>query len=298
MGSARRLDIAGPATLDDVPGWFFEQDRALFAWFLDHQNQGSVPGDLLDLGAYLGKSAILMGRYLVGDQRLTVCDLFDDAAPDDDNDEEMRPYRSTLNREAFERNYVAFHPKLPTIVQGLTSEISNHVPAASCRFVHVDASHLYTHVDADLRSARTLLHDRGIVACDDVRQAHTPGVAAAVWAAVVCGDLRPICLSDSKLYGTWGDPGPIQRDLTSWLATFGPDTFETQVIAGHPVVRIATWRPPRAEIRSSLPPGPKRRAPGGQATWTRAAGIAKRAARELLPPVVTRAIRGLRTGPR
>jgi hypothetical protein len=285
---------AAPATLEDVPGWFFAQDQALFGWFLERQNRRSVPGDLLDMGAYLGKSAILMGRYLAGGQRLTVCDLFDDATTDVDHGEEMAAYRSTLNRQAFERNYLAFHSDLPTIVQGLTTEIPNHVAAGSCRFVHVDASHLYVHVDADLQTARMVLHDQGIVACDDIRQPHTPGVAAAVWASVVCGDLRPICLSDSKLYGTWGDPGPVQRDLEEWLGTFGSGTFETQVIAGTPVVRVARWDPPRVAVRSRTGVVSDRRAASGLSARSRAAALGKRVARELLPPVVTRALRSLR----
>jgi hypothetical protein len=288
------LQTAAPATLEDVPGWFFDQDKALFGWFLERQNRLSVPGDLLDLGAYLGKSAILMGHYLVGEQRLTVCDLFDDPAVELDHGDEMRPYRPTLSRQAFERNYLAFHPALPAIVQGLTTDIPNHVAVASCRFVHVDASHLYPHVAADIQTSRMVLHDQGMVACDDFRQPHTPGVAAAVWAAVVCGDLRPVCLSDSKFYGTWGDPRPVQQDLEEWLAAFGSGAFETQVIAGKTVVRIASWNPPRTEFRSLAGVVVDHRPSGILNARRKATSVAKGVARELLPPVLTRALRALR----
>jgi hypothetical protein len=288
------MNTAKLATLDDVPGWFVDQDQALISWFLERQNRLAVPGDLLELGAYLGKSAILIGQYRLGDQRLTVFDLFEDAAQDHDNDAEMRQYRSTLTRPAFERNYLAFHAALPSIVQGPTSTVSSHVAPRSCRFAHVDASHLYEHVEADIKACQAALHAEGLLVCDDFRAPHTPGVAAAVWGAVTSGGLRPICLSDSKFYGTWGDPGPVQSELIAWLETFGPQSFETHKIAGSPVVRIADWRPPKPEIRSHAYSATSLGAPAVTAIAPRKGILlAKRVAREILPPVITRALKAL-----
>jgi predicted O-methyltransferase YrrM len=294
MGSETNMNAAKLATLDDIPGWLFGQDQALISWFLERQNRLAIPGDLLELGAYLGKSAILIGRYRLGDQRLTVIDLFEEAAQDHDNDEEMRQYRSTLTRRAFERNYLAFHTALPTIVQGPTSTISSHVAPQSCRFVHVDASHLYEHVEADIKACRAVLQTEGLLVCDDFRAPHTPGVAAAVWGAVTSGGLRPICLSDSKFYGTWGDPGPVQRELIAWLETFGPQSFESQKIAGSMVVRIADWHPPKAEIRSHVYSATSLGASAVTVSRPRRGiRIARRVAREVLPPVITRALKAL-----
>lgn len=289
------MTTTNPATLDDVAGWLFDQDQALMSWFLERQNRLAIPGDLLELGAYLGKSAILIGRYRRGDQRLTVFDLFEDAAQDHDNDEEMRQYRPTLTRLAFERNYLAFHTELPSIVQGPTSTISSHVAPQSCRFAHVDASHLYEHVQADIEACRAVLHTEGLLVCDDFRAPHTPGVAAAVWGAVTSGELHPICLSDSKFYGTWGDPGPVQSELIAWLETFGQQSFDAHRIAGRTVVRIAGWSPPKAEIRSHTYSATSLGAPAVRADAPpRGILLAKRIAREVLPPVITRALQALR----
>lgn len=285
-------DAAKPATLEDVPGWFASQDQALISWFLERQNRLAMPGDLLELGPYLGKSAILIGRYLVGEQRLTVCDLFEDAAQDDDNQGEMRQYRPTLTRLAFERNYRAFHTALPSIVQGSSSAISRHVEPRSCRFAHVDASHLYEHVKADIEACQALVQTEGLLVCDDYRAPHTPGVAAAVWSAVTHGELHPICLTDSKFYGTWGDPDPVQSELIAWLETFGPQTFETQKIAGDTVVHIMSWRPPPTEIRSRADAALSIAAPTLKGSHRRnGIRLARRVAREVLPPVVTRALK-------
>lgn len=58
-------NLPAPTRLDEVKGWFWPADQILFDWFLSRQNADpSGGGDLLELGAYLGKSAIFLGGYL------------------------------------------------------------------------------------------------------------------------------------------------------------------------------------------------------------------------------------------
>ncbi|TDB93387.1 class I SAM-dependent methyltransferase [Actinomadura sp. 7K534] len=231
-----------PASLDDVKGWFPETDQRLFTWFLERQDQLGESGDLVELGSYLGKSAILMGRHLRDGETFTVCDLFDSDASDDPNRAEMARSYATLTRAAFEENYRAFHDRLPEIVQGPTSSILDHVQPESCRFVHVDASHLYEHVHGDIRAAQVMLRPGGVIVCDDYRSEHTPGVSAAVWEAVITGGLRPVCITPMKLYGTWGDTGPVQDDLLNWLEKQEDVWHEVQQVAGRRLVRVKKKR--------------------------------------------------------
>ena len=203
--------------LKDVPGWFPVIDQDLFTWVLERQRDLAQWGDLLELGAYLGKSAILTGRHLRAAELFTVCDLFDSDAPDAENAKEMNGSYRSLTRVGFEENYLAFHARLPEIIEAPTSQVLEHVKPDSCRFVHIDASHLYEHVRGDLATARAVLKQDGIVVCDDYRSPHTPGVSAAVWEAVADDGLRVICVTTQKLYGTWGDPEPVRRDLLTWL---------------------------------------------------------------------------------
>ncbi|WP_395104239.1 class I SAM-dependent methyltransferase [Actinomadura sp. SCN-SB] len=232
-----------PASPDDVKGWFPKIDQLLFTWFLERQARLGQPGDLVELGSYLGKSAILIGRHVREGETFTVCDLFGSEAPDDSNQQEMIHSYSTLTREAFERNYRAFHDRLPEIVQGPTSLILDRVRPDSCRFVHVDASHLYEHVSGDIEAARTMLSDEGVVVCDDYRSEHTPGVAAAVWEAVVTGGLRPICVTPQKFYGTWGEVDAIRDDLLAWAEAKENVWHGVQRVAGHRLVRVkGRWR--------------------------------------------------------
>ncbi|MFI9379149.1 class I SAM-dependent methyltransferase [Streptomyces parvulus] len=307
-----------PGELNDVPGWFWPLDQVLFSWFLERQESLDTRGDLLELGAYLGKSAILLGHRLRAGETLTVCDLFGAEPPDAANRAEAAKSYSSLTRQAFERNYLSFHDTLPTIVQAPSSAIVDEVAPGSCRFVHIDASHLYEHVEGDIGAARDLLGPDGIVVLDDFRSEHTPGVAVAAWEAVLNRGLRPICLSSQKLYGTWGDPEPVQEALMAALRGRDDIAVTVERAAGHRLVRT------RARIkRLSPPPLPVSRYPApaaepearpadpapvpGQGAQSRTARTprpprprdrTRRLALDLLPPLVTRAVRRYRAARR
>lgn len=231
---------------------------------------------------------------------MTVCDLF--AAPDERNAAEARKSYATLTRVAFEQNYLAFHDELPDVVQGPTSLVPDHVAPDSCRFVHVDASHLYEHVAGDIEAAHTALVPTGVVVLDDFRSEHTPGVAAATWEAVFLRGLRPVCLTTQKLYGTWGDPEPLQEELLADEKWRAGTHLSVQEIAGQRVLRFS-GRPPNPaaprsryadEIRESdTAAAPDRAAPSPQAAGSvpRRRSPVRKLAADVLPPVVTRAIR-------
>ncbi|MFF2748491.1 class I SAM-dependent methyltransferase [Kitasatospora sp. NPDC058048] len=261
---------SAPLKRDDIPGWFFSLDRAAFSHLLSAQSAAGVTGDVLELGSYLGRSAVLLGDHLRPGERLTVCDLFDSEAGDAENAAEMNmSYRRTLTRSAFEANYLAFHGELPEIVQAPTSALADgRVRAHSCRFVHVDASHLYEHVAGDIAVARAALAENGVVALDDYRSEHTPGVSAAVWEAVFTGGLRPVLLTPMKFYGTWGDAAAVQAVLKErdwWAEGY---TVDEDTIADAKVLRLNYQV--KAPVQRSTP---------------------RRLALELLPPVATKATR-------
>ncbi|QCX76951.1 hypothetical protein C9F11_16455 [Streptomyces sp. YIM 121038] len=268
-------DLPVPTAFSDVKGWFHPADQVLFDWFLSRQLDLGEPGDLLELGAYLGKSAIFMGSYLRPDETFTVCDLFDSPAPDDANSKEMGRSYATLTRRAFEANYRSFHDELPQVVQAPSAGIATHVPGGSCRFVHIDASHLYEHVHADIAAARELLTPDGIVVLDDFRAEHCPGVAAATWGAVATTGLKPLCITATKFYGTWGRYEAVHGELGRLLKGRDDMWHGAEEVAGHPMIRISgrkarTPAHPRSRHASVAPPrkdeaGPRRtRRPRGR----------------------------------
>ena len=264
-------------------------------WLLERQERLGTTGDLLELGCYLGKSAILIGKHLRPGETFTVCDLFDAKPEDLANEAENKHSYPTLTRQGFEANYLAFYETLPVIVQSTTDQILKHVAPDSCRFVHVDASHLWEHVRGDLEAAQFVLNADGVVVCDDYRSEHTPGVAAAVWSAVANGGLKPICVTGNKLYGTWGDPEPIQDDLVEWLRSHRHWLPEFQNILDHRVVRVRRWEQP--PLPTFVPRGqqeapvPLRQRLLSRDRWPRAHKLAY----DLLPPVLTTAIKRARS---
>ncbi|MGW5784323.1 class I SAM-dependent methyltransferase [Streptomyces sp. NPDC003757] len=305
-----------PGELNDVPGWFWPLDQVLFSWFLERQERLHTRGDLLELGAYLGKSAILLGHHLRDGETLTVCDLFGAEPPDAANRAEAAKSYSSLTRQAFERNYLSFHDTLPTVIQAPSSAVVDRVAPGSCRFVHVDASHLYEHVEGDIGAARELLGPDGIVVLDDFRSEHTPGVAVAAWEAVLNRGLRPVCLSSQKLYGTWGDPEPVQEELLAALRGREDIAVTVERAAGQRLVRTrarskrlrppslpSSRRPAPAAVPAPVPdagradaaPVPDRtaqaRPPARAARPPAPRERTRRLALDLLPPLVTRAVR-------
>jgi predicted O-methyltransferase YrrM len=240
--------------LDSVPGWFDRADQLLFRWFLGEQVRLGQLGDLAELGTFMGKSAILIGEYVQPGETLTVVDLFESRAPEQVNRLVNDRDYGSLTRAAFEGHYLRFHAGLPNIVQGLTRAVTDRASHGSHRWVHVDASHMYEDVRQDLASARTLLNDNGVVVCDDIRSAHTPGVAAATWEAVVNDALNPIVMSRAKLYSTWSDPTEWEERLARWLPASG-FAWERQRVAGRTLFRVWSVQvPPRPRLARQLAP--------------------------------------------
>ncbi|WP_310961473.1 class I SAM-dependent methyltransferase [Nocardioides terrisoli] len=247
------LDPHGPA-LRQVKGWFRLADRRLFEWFLERQQARGQHGELVEVGAFEGKSAILIGAYLGEGETLTVVDLFERSAGDDANSQENQRSYKNLTQQAFESNYLKFHAELPTVHAGPSSDVADLVTPGSVRFLHIDASHLYAHVAVDIDIARTLLQPDGVVVLDDYRSAHTPGVAAAVWEGVLNKGMRPICVSKSKMYATWSDPTEVQDDLIAWLSKRPRTTVRIEEIAGRRVVRcVLRPRRPAGQRRGRAP---------------------------------------------
>lgn len=225
-----------PRAVNDIPGWFGPIDQFVFEFFL--RVDAPERGDVVELGAYKGKSAAFIGAFVRGGETFTVCDLFGGDAEAKRNAVENKKSYSDLDRDVFERNYRAVRGDLPVVIQAPSSAITEQVKPASARFVHVDASHLYPHVVEDIRSAETMMQPGGVVVFDDYRSFHTPGVAAAVWGAVAEGRLRPVCLTWSKLYAVFDDPDPHRERLLGWLRSRDDLKWVVNEVSGQDVVRV------------------------------------------------------------
>jgi predicted O-methyltransferase YrrM len=241
--------------LEQIPGWFRRMDMELFRLLLDASEERLGGGDLAELGVFLGKSAALIGCGLRPGETFTVIDLFSAPAETEDNQAENEEQYAELSQAAFEGYYRTVHDQLPVVVQAPSQEIVDHAAHGTHRFVHIDASHLYEHVVADIAAARTLLKPGGIVVFDDYRAMHAPGVAAAIWRETAV-DLVPFAVSINKLYASFGDADPWLDVVKDWLA--GPTYWrmELQQVAGHELVRVRRPAPKgKPEESASRPLG-------------------------------------------
>src|ERR1700712_596547 len=129
--------------IEDIPGWFLRMDMEVFSQLLEQTENRLGGGDLAELGAYLGKSAALIGWGQQPGETFTVIDLFEEEATAAENRAENEDQYAELSQEAFEKYYLTVHDTLPVVVRGPSSSIVDHAAHGTHPFVHVHASHPY-----------------------------------------------------------------------------------------------------------------------------------------------------------
>ena len=112
---ASEATTAAPATAEspapapirsyaDIRGWFNQMDKQLFDTILDSQPD---EGTLVEVGAYLGRSAVVIEDHRRNNERFVVVDLFgsddglDDEREDSANRRENAGSYATLTRDQF-----------------------------------------------------------------------------------------------------------------------------------------------------------------------------------------------------
>ncbi|MBO0885864.1 MAG: class I SAM-dependent methyltransferase [Acidimicrobiales bacterium] len=234
-------------TTPPLPGWFYNVDLRLFALLNQLQVAGDVSGDLLEVGGHLARSAVALGYMRRDHESLVVIDPWDAyvhlEATLEENDREHDRFDTGATLEQFKENYLRFHAQLPDIRQGISTEQLKHLPAGRFRFIHIDGSHEWRVVSADVGQVLRILSPGGVVAFDDMFDRRFAGVGAAVWPACSRGDLVPLATTD-KLYAT---RGPSRVSAAS-VARAVEDDPELRILSRHPIfgseVLEVTMSPP------------------------------------------------------
>jgi len=183
-----------------IPGWFSDQDLFIFQIILRRQKAHKIQGNILEIGAYLGKSAVVLGAYKSKSEEVFVCDVFQ-GLTDSENSQENDYSYSDLTRKSFERNYSNAHGELPKILECSSIKLWSEIPDEKFRFIHVDGSHLYDLVRNDLDFAiNSLTVLGGVIVIDDFRAQHTLGVSKTLWESILSGKVFPLIFSAAKVY--------------------------------------------------------------------------------------------------
>jgi hypothetical protein len=235
-----------------VPGWFERVDALLFAAIDWSQRAAGLSGDLMEIGAYMGRSAILLGYFRRDGERLLVCDPFGDRREvSEENAAEQDRWYGGVTRQVFERNFSRFHRRpSDEIIAAPSATLHQRKDELAKRFriIHIDGSHTFEEVQHDIGVSRDLVAEGGMVVFDDVNARHIPGVAAAVWSAVVNDGLIPHVVT-GKLYASWNPIPPLDLSLLSGGWRFVPHTVAGTTVL-HPEEAVGTtqrlrrWMPP------------------------------------------------------
>jgi hypothetical protein len=238
-------------------GWFSAVDADLFGICASVQKELGLSGDLLEIGTYAGKSAIMLGFMRQANEKLWICDPFETNTPDPSNAAENLKWYSDLTLEEFKGNFLQYHDQIPEICQLTSRRLGGMLTPKTFRFIHIDGSHEFGAVNADLHLSRSLLLSGGLVVVDDFRGDHSQDVAAATWKFILSCDLLPFALSRDKLYAVWVETS--RSVLQGFQAAIGSsDAFRVtkEALLGNPllVVHPNRYRPKHSALLALTPP--------------------------------------------
>lgn len=242
---------------EQVQGWLELEDALLLCGLDEAQKASGVTGDIMEIGAYKGRTSILLGFFPSVGEALMVCDPFEEPVQAAANRTENDRHYGGLSQQEFLANYRRFHGFDPMVLAHESSGLLQREDLAGrFRLVHVDGSHRYEAVVSDIETSRRLLRRGGVVVFDDAVNRKEVAVAAAVWEAVFTRGLKPFA-STGKLYGSW-DGAMTADDVSRIVGEQANLVVDKEVdIAGHrvPFIRaLPMKRPLTTAIRQDLVP--------------------------------------------
>lgn len=201
-----------------IPGWLSSEDAQIINSVLILQDSKGVLGDTLEIGVYQGRSAsILLSRQKSG-ETLFLCDIFGTTIKNQNNQEEIS---SSYDKNWLNSVYSVlkdFKDVAVELVEIDSIELPKTLKDNRFRFIHVDGSHLYSHVKSDLDYAVDHIDQNyGLICVDDYRSQHTPDVARAVWEVVATGKVKPLIMGPAKIILTSKNSLFDALDLYSYL---------------------------------------------------------------------------------
>lgn len=169
-----------------VEGMFTPMAMSVIDSLLSFQGEAGITGNFLEFGVFRGRSAVLMGRHLGGQERLVLVDIADYLDRD-----ALAPFRDQIDfiltpTENFRACYPAYGRNAHTF-----------------RFIHIDASHAYRATFHELEMADQLLTKQGgIIALDDFANLNYSQNISAIFKYLhtTQTDLTMFLVTDEKAY--------------------------------------------------------------------------------------------------
>src|SRR5271163_282684 len=155
-----------------IPGWFVFDAAILFMTYNQLTRATGIAGDTLEIGVYLGLSAIAIASLRAPGRKMYAIDLFGEL-PGSEVYGTGAGYRSM-----FEDNMQSIYTPLDFLVTvtGVSGQLKASDFGHSFSFCHVDGGHSPEETCADLQFASEILLPGGLLALDDYFNPQHPGV--------------------------------------------------------------------------------------------------------------------------
>jgi predicted O-methyltransferase YrrM len=156
------------AAVEGVEGWFTPLAIRCSAVFLQAQNDADHTGDMLEIGAWHGKSALLWMAFAKQKERTHIVDI--EARP---------PLVTNLERAkaAFGRDYTLQKQSSFTLAR---TDMADRM-RARLRLIHIDGDHSGAGIWNDIAYCHQLLHPHGVMVIDDFMNDRFPQITEAVY---------------------------------------------------------------------------------------------------------------------
>ena len=151
-----------------IEGWFSKLSIALFDVLLSYQSSKSIQGNLMEIGAWHGKSAAMLAVHASRSETVFIFDI------------EVRKELS--------ENISRFSKVLDTSIKLSKANSFTKITPSFCseqyrkmRWVHVDGDHSAYGVYNDLELANSVLHPHGVLVVDDFLNERFPQVSEVTY---------------------------------------------------------------------------------------------------------------------
>jgi hypothetical protein len=204
-----------------VPGWITFEDVIFFEFFLEELNLRKINGDVLEIGAHFGKTAIWLDWLILDSDKLHVCDVFEkqNLITDLDNLTEVdNHYKKIIPTKAlFEQNFSRYGCKKPIIYQMESKFLEFELLNRTFKFIHIDGAHTFQAVNTDLNIALAKICKNGIIVMDDYRNYGAHGVTQVFWSIIFEKKLKLILLTEAKAYFAFGNDNSYLENLEKFM---------------------------------------------------------------------------------
>jgi hypothetical protein len=216
-----------------IPGWIGFEDVVFFFFFFDELNSQKINGSVLEIGAFLGKTSILLDRLMLPSDVLHVCDVFEEQnqIADLENLNEVHEYYKKLvpTRALFDQNFSLYGKKSPIIHQCESEFLEKELIDRSFKFIHIDAAHTFTAVNKDVNISLAKICKNGIIVMDDYRNYGALGVSQVFWSVIIEKKLKLILLTEAKAYFSFGSENTFLKDLEKFLEKNSIDFYKESI---------------------------------------------------------------------